>query len=136
MRIFFVILIFVFAAGFIAYDYFNLAFWMTPPPARLTHMWQEQIDHVKDKSKKISKELQLLNSIEMTVTDPQFVGFLDAVKKPYVKSAKGVYALHVEIMPSIDEMKYGFDIQNEIFDTRDNNKVDEFGFTITVGRLW
>ncbi len=136
MRPLLAFLLFVAAGSFIAYDHFNINYWLTPPAQRLQNKWQTEVQKVMNRSKKISKELQLLKDIQMTITDPQFVEFVDKVPKPYGKSQKGVYTLHVQIIPSIDEMEYGFDIQHEIFDTRDNNKVDEFGFTIKVGKLW
>lgn len=136
MRIFLAVLLFVAAGSFIAYDYFNIAYWTTPPEKRLMMKWEEEVGKVMGRSKQIRMELQLVKQIEMTITDPQFVEFVDKVKKPYSKSEKGIYLLHVQIIPSIDEMKYGFDIQHEIFDTRDNNKIDEFGFSINVGKLW
>jgi hypothetical protein len=136
MRILLAFLLFVAAGAFITYDYYDVGYWMTPPEQRLSQKWEHEVAKEMKRSKKISKELQLLKEIQMTLTDPNFAGFIEKTKKPYLKSAKGIYLLHVEIIPSIEENVYGFDIQNEIFDTRDNNKVDEFSFTINVGRLW
>jgi hypothetical protein len=136
MRILLAFLLFVAAGAFIAYDYYDVGYWLTPPEQRLSNKWQFEVTNVMRHSKKISKELQLLKDIQMTLTDPNFAGFIEKTKKPYVKSAKGVYLLQVQIMPSIEEGTYGFDIQNDVIDTRDNNKVDEFSFTINVGKLW
>jgi hypothetical protein len=135
MRILLVFLLFVSAGAFIAYDYFDISYWRTPPEVRVDQKWSAEIQKVMSKSKKTSKELQLLKSFDMVTTDQQFKDLIDKSHPPFRRSTKGSYVLKIQIMPFVEDMKYGYLIQHEIFD-KDNNKVDEFNTNIEIGFLW
>lgn len=135
MRVLLAFLLFVLAGAVIAYDHYDIAYWRTPPEVRADQKWAREIAKVKSKSKKISKELQLLNKIELVTTDQQFKDLIDKSHPPFKKTNKGNYVLKVQIMPFMEDMKYGYLIQHEIFDQTEN-KVTEFNINIDIGYLW
>ncbi len=135
MRILLGLSLFACAGAFIAYDHFDLAYWRTPPEVRVDQKWSAEIKKIMSKSKKISKELQLLKDFDMVTTDQQFKDLIDKSHPPFKKTFKGTYILKIQIMPFIEDMKYGYLIQHEVFD-KDNNKVDEFNINIDIGFLW
>lgn len=131
-------LIFIFlAGGFIAYDQFNLEYWLMAPEKRAEKKWKHEIDNITAKSKDMKKAFMLLKDIEMTTTDQQFKDIIDRTKKPFKKSQNGDYVLKLQIMPFVetDTMKYGYLIQHELFDGA-NNKISEFNLDINIGYLW
>jgi hypothetical protein len=135
MKILFGFLLIALSAGMLAYDHYNISYWRTPPGIRASQKWQEEVDKVTAKSARLKTSLQLLKTIEMTTTDQQFKDMIDQTKKPFHQVQKGSYILKIQIMPWIEDMKYGYLIQHDLFDST-NNKVSEFNVNVDIGRLW
>lgn len=128
-------LLFLSAGALIAYDQLHLEYWMTPPEKRAEVKWQKEVDKMIKQSKKMQTAVYLIKSIELTTTDGQFKELIDKSKVPFKKANKGKYDLKIQIMPWIEEMKYGYVIQHELFDET-NNKVFEFSSNIEIGKMW
>ncbi len=135
MKVLLGFLLFVSAVGLIAYDHYNISYWKTPPATRAAQKWQREIDTITAKSAKIKTAFQLLKTIEQTTTDQQFKDMIDSTRSPFKTVKNGTYTLKLQYMPWIEEMKYGYLIQHELFDTA-NNKVIEFNTNIEIGKLW
>lgn len=127
--------LFLAAAGLIAYDQYNLEYWLTPPEKRAEVKWQKEVDKMVKQSKKMQTAIYLIKSIEMITTDQQFKELIDKSKIPFQKANKGKYDLKIQIMPWVEDMKYGYVIQHELFDET-TNKVFEFSSNVEIGRLW
>ena len=77
----------------------------------------------------------LLSKIDQSTTDQQFKEMIDQTPSPFKVVQKGKYTLKLQFMPWIEEMKYGYLIQHELFDAN-GNKVSEFNVNIDIGKLW
>lgn len=135
MKILFGFLLIVSAAGIVAYEHFNVSYWQTPPAVRASQKWKSEVDKEMKKSKPLKTALQLVKKIEQTTTDQQFKEMIDATKSPFKTVNTGTYSLKLQFMPWIEDMKYGYLIQHELFDAK-GNKVSEFNINIDIGRLW
>lgn len=128
-------LLIVGAGALIAYDQYNLEYWLTPPEKRVDAKWEKEVQKIVRESKRMQTAIYLLKDIEMITTDQQFKDLIDKSKVPFKKAKKGKYLLKIQIMPWIEEMEYGYLIQHELFDET-NNKVFEFNSDIKIGKLW
>ena len=124
------------AAGLLAYEHFNISYWRLSPSMRTELIWKSEIDKITKKSPELRKPLLLLKEIEMTTSDQQFKDLIDQTRSPFSKSLKGSYTLKLQFMPWIENMKYGYLIQHEIYDTNTQNKLKEFTININIGYLW
>ncbi len=124
------------AAGLLAYEHFNISYWRLSPSKRTELIWKSEIDKITKKSPELRKPLLLLKEIEMTTSDQQFKDLIDQTRSPFSKSLKGSYTLKLQFMPWIENMKYGYLIQHEIYDTNTQNKLKEFTININIGYLW
>jgi len=135
MRVLLAFLLIVAALGVIAYDHYDLEYWRTPPAVRAQQKWESEVKNIISKSKKTALQLDIIKDIQMTTTDQQFKDMIDATKIPFHRSLKGVYTLKIQVMPWIEEMKYGYLIQHEVFEAN-GNKINEFNINVDIGRLW
>lgn len=135
MKVLIGFLLIVSSAGLIAYDHYNISYWRTPPALRAANQWKREIEKITSKSAKIKTAFLLLKTIEQTTTDQQFKEMIDSTKSPFKTVKNGTYTLKLQFMPWIEEMKYGYLIQHELFDAA-NNKVVEFNTNIEIGKLW
>lgn len=135
MKILFGFLLIVCAGGLIVYDHYDLDYWQTPPHVRASHKWKSEVEKVTKKSTPLKTALLLLSKIEQTTTDQQFKEMIDKTVSPFKSVQKGSYTLKLQFMPWIEEMKYGYLIQHELFDSK-GNKISEFNINIDIGKLW
>lgn len=135
MKIVFGFLLIVFASALVAYEHYNLSYWQTPPNVRASQKWKTEIEKITKKSNPLKTALLLLSKIEQTTTDQQFKDMIDQTASPFKTVQKGTYTLKLQFMPWIEEMKYGYLIQHELFDSK-GNKVSEFNVNIDIGKLW
>lgn len=135
MKFVFGFLLVVFASGLMSYEYFNLSYWQQAPSSRASEKWKSEIEKIFAKNAKLKTALLLLAKIEQTTTDQQFKEMIDATRSPFKIVNKGSYILKLQFMPWIEDMKYGYLIQHELFDLQ-GNKVSEFNVNIDIGKLW
>lgn len=135
MKVLLSFLLFVGAGSLVAYEYFNLSYWRMEPAARVDLKWNREIEKLEAKSAKLKTALLLLKEWKMTTTDQQFKDMIDQSHPPFRQATQGRYTLEIQIMPWIEDMKYGYLIQHELFDSN-KNKVDEFNINIDIGYLW
>lgn len=117
------------------YEHFHLGELLTPPAARAAKKWKSEVEKNVNKSKTLQTSLSSLNKIEQTTTDQQFKDMIDATASPFKIAGGGNYLLKLQFMPWMEDMKYGYIIQHEIFDIS-GNKISEFNVNIEIGRLW
>ena len=135
MRFFAGILLILGAIGLFSYQHFNLHYWMMKPEARVDMKWNYEVQKIEAQSNKIKTALLLLKDWQMSTTDQQFKDLIDKSHVPFHKSTQGRYTMKIQFMPWIEDMKYGYVIEHEIFDLN-NNKVYEFSSNIEIGFLW
>ena len=135
MKVLLSFLLFVSAAGLVAYEHFNLSYWRMSPQSRVDMKWYQEIEKLEKKSPKLKTALLLLKDWKMVTTDQQFKDLIDSSHPPFRHSTQGRYTLDIQIMPWIEDMKYGYLIQHELFDSN-KNKIDEFNINIDIGFLW
>lgn len=135
MKFVFGIFLVVFAGSLVGYEYFDISYWQKAPSARASEKWQNEIEKISAKNAKLKTALLLLAKIEQSTTDQQFKEMIDATRSPFKTVSKGTYVLKLQFMPWIEEMKYGYLIQHELFDLQ-GNKVSEFNVNIDIGKLW
>ena len=123
------------AAALIAYDYYNLGYWALSPEKRIDIRWAYEVEKAEVTSPEIKTALLLLKDWKMMTTDQQFKVLIDKSHAPFRKSTKGGYTMAIQIMPWIEDMKYGYMIQHELFDSQ-NNKIKEFTVNFDNGYLW
>lgn len=123
------------AATLIAYEHYNLGYWTLAPEKRVDIRWAYEIEKIESKDAEIKTALLLLQDWKMRTTDQQFKELIDKSHLPFRKSSKGRYHLEIQIMPWIENMKYGYLIQHELFDSQ-NNKIKEFAINFDIGHLW
>ncbi|MBY0385999.1 hypothetical protein K2X05_12640 [bacterium] len=135
MKFVFGFLLVVFASGLIGYEYFNISYWQQSPSTRASEKWKNEIEKISSKNTKLKTAFLLLAKIEQKTTDQQFKEMIDATRSPFKTVSKGTYVLKLQFMPWIEEMKYGYLIQHELFDLQ-GNKISEFNVNIDIGKLW
>lgn len=135
MKFVFGFIMVVLATALIAYDQLNVSYWQKAPEIRAGEKWKSEIVKVVSKNSKLKTALLLLSKIEQTTTDQQFKDMIDHTPSPFKVVEKGAYKLKLQFMPWIEEMKYGYLIQHELFDVS-GNKVSEFNVNIDIGKLW
>jgi hypothetical protein len=135
MKYFLSFILFISAAGLLAYDHFNIGYWMLAPEKRVDMKWAYELEKIESKDAEIKTAMLLLKDWKMVTTDQQFKDLIDKTHFPFRKSSKGRYTLQIQIMPWIEDMKYGYLIQHELYDSK-NNKIREFNLTFDIGRLW
>jgi hypothetical protein len=135
MKILFGFLLIVLAGAIVAYEHFDISYWQTPPAVRASNQWKIEVEKVTNKSKQLKTALQLIKKIEQKTTDQQFKDMIDATTSPFRTVNNGTYDLKLQFMPWIEDMKYGYLIQHELFDSK-GNKVSEFNVNVDIGRLW
>ncbi len=97
--------------------------------------WKKEVAKNVSKSKTLQTTLPSLRKIDQTTTDQQFKEMIDATISPFKVTPGGNYLLKLQFMPWMEDMKYGYVIQHEVFDIS-GNKVSEFNVNIEIGRLW
>ena len=135
MKFVFGFFLIVFASGLIGYEYLNISYWQKSPSTRASEKWKSEIEKISTKNGKLKTALLLLAKIEQTTTDQQFKEMIDATRSPFKSVTQGAYVLKLQFMPWIEDMKYGYLIQHELFDLQ-GNKVSEFNVNIDIGKLW
>jgi hypothetical protein len=135
MKYFLSFLLLLCAGGLIAFDHFNVSYWMLAPEKRVDMKWAYEVEKVEAKSPEIKTALLLLKDWKMATTDQQFKVLIDKSHAPFRKATKGGYTMEIQIMPWIEDMKYGYMIQHELFDSQ-NNKIKEFTVNFDIGYLW
>ena len=125
----------VIASGLIAYDQLNLSYWRKAPEIRASEKWKLEIEKISARNNKIRTALLLIAKINQSTTDQQFKEMIDRTPSPFKVIQKGKYSLKLQFMPWIEEMKYGYLIQHELFDAN-GNKVSEFNVNVDIGKLW
>lgn len=128
-------LLFIGSIGIALYAYFDVGYWQTSPSVRASHKWQKEIHRLETQSPKLKTALLLIAKIEQQTTDQQFKPMIDATVSPFKTTPKGVYTLKLQFMPWMEDLKYGFLIQHELFD-HNMNKVTEFNVNFEIGKLW
>lgn len=124
------------AAGLLAYEHFNLEYWRLSPEKRTELIWKQEFDKMIQRYPDLRKPFLLITNIEMTTTDQQFKDLIDKTKIPFHKAQKGNYTLKLQFMPWIEDMKYGYLIQHELYETETQNKIKEFNLNLPIGYLW
>ena len=135
MKIIFGFLLIQVSALLAMYEYYHLGQWLTPPPVRASQKWKHEAEKVVRTSKSLQASLSSLGKIEQTTTDQQFKEMIDSTQSPFKVVAGGNYTLKLQFMPWMEDMKYGYVIQHEIFELT-GNKIAEFNVNIEIGRLW
>ncbi len=135
MKFIFGFFLIVFATALVAYDQFNISYWQKAPEIRAGEKWKYEIQKVSAQNAKLKTALLLLAKIDQTTTDQQFKEMIDKTPSPFKATPKGKYSLKLQFMPWIEEMKYGYLIQHELFDSN-GNKVSEFNVNVDIGKLW
>lgn len=135
MKILFGFILIQLAVLLAAYEHFHIGEWLVPPAARAAKKWKSEVVKNMSKSKTLQASLPSLYKIEQTTTDQQFKDMIDATASPFHIAAGGNYLLKLQFMPWMEDMKYGYVIQHEVFDVT-GNKVSEFNVNIDIGRLW
>ena len=135
MKIIFGFILIQIALLLAAYEHFHMGELFTPPAARAAKKWKTEVEKNVSKSKTLQVSLPSLYKIEQTTTDQQFKEMIDATTSPFKVVAGGNYLLKLQFMPWMEDMKYGYLIQHEVFDVT-GNKVSEFNVNIEIGRLW
>ena len=125
----------VFASALVAYDQLNISYWQKAPEVRASEKWKREVKRVSDQNNKLKTALLLLAKIDQTTTDQQFKEMIDRTPSPFKTVQKGKYILKLQFMPWIEDMKYGYLIQHELFDSNEN-KVSEFNINVDIGKLW
>lgn len=123
------------ASGLIAYEQLNLSYWRKAPEIRASEKWKNEIEKISSRNAKLKTALLLLAKIDQSTTDQQFKEMIDQTPSPFKVAQKGKYTLKLQFMPWIEEMKYGYLIQHELFDVS-GNKVSEFNVNVDIGKLW
>lgn len=136
MRFIIGIILILVATGLLAYEKLNLSYWRLSPEKRTELIWKSEIEKINRRSPELRKAFLLLKDIEMTTSDQQFKDLIDKTRSPFTKSAKGNYTLKLQFMPWIEDMKYGYLIQHEVFESQSQNKIKEFTININIGYLW
>jgi hypothetical protein len=129
---FFLILL---ASGLIAYERLNISYWQTAPEVRASEKWRNEIEKIYARNTKLKTALLLLSKIDQSTTDQQFKEMIDKTISPFKIVQNGKYSLKLQFMPWIEEMKYGYLIQHELFDAG-GNKISEFNVNVEIGKLW
>ena len=124
-----------FASALIAYEQLNIAYWQKSPEVRASEKWKSEVDRVSAQNNKLKTALLLLAKIDQNTTDQQFKEMIDRTASPFKVVQKVKYSLKLQFMPWIEEMKYGYLIQHELFDAS-GNKVSEFNVNVDIGKLW
>jgi hypothetical protein len=135
MKFFLGFLLVIFASGLVGYEYYNISYWQKAPSVRASEKWKSEVEKITTKNAKLKTALLLLAKIEQTTTDQQFKEMIDTTRSPFKSVSKGSYLLKLQFMPWIEDMKYGYLIQHELFDQQ-GNKVSEFNINIDIGKLW
>jgi hypothetical protein len=135
MRYFLGTLLVIGALGLGAFNFFNVSYWMKKPEVRADAKWALEIEKLNARSPKIKTALLLLKDWQMTTTDQQFKELIDKAHPPFRKVQNGRYFMQLNIMPWMEDMKYGYVIEHEIFDSN-KNKAHEFSINIEIGKLW
>jgi hypothetical protein len=123
------------ASALVAYDQLNIAYWQKAPELRASETWKREIEKISSRNAKLKTALLLIGKIDQSTTDQQFKEMIDKTPSPFKVVQKGKYTLKLQFMPWIEEMKYGYLIQHELFDGN-GNKVSEFNVNVDIGKLW
>ena len=108
----------------ILYSHFPVDQYLKPKQVRLYNDWQKDISKLSQ-NQQFADMLSQISNVEIHFTDPDIAEEFDDFRAPFKEDKTQSYLLKISITRWIDQNRYGFVVQHELFDDTEN-KIYEF----------